>query len=80
MNQHKWNKEYNLYSIGNAARFYRDMSALIEKGFINCVEQGAIYKKKNVYEFSERWHKYGTNEYVLNDSMLTAGMLRRKKK
>lgn len=40
--------------------FIRDMTALIEKGFINCAKRGD--RDKSVYCFSDRWKVYGTKE------------------
>ena len=46
-------KKYCLYS--NHDQFKRDRDALINAGFIECVENNRFLRKKNVYRFSHRW-------------------------
>ena len=35
--------------------FYDDIKVLIDKGFIDCVENNKNLRKSNKYKFSERW-------------------------
>ena len=55
MNQSLWMRKYHLYTGANKRGFYRDMTALIEHGFIVCIKNGASTRTKSVYEFSEAW-------------------------
>ena len=75
MNRKKWLK-YKLYKDQNRAGFIRDMSALIEKGFISCVACGANAMVKSVYRFSDRWQ---TGVEICEEEK-TAAMQGRKKK
>lgn len=77
MNQYKWCQKYKIYSRGNASSFYRDMEALITHGFIDCIQQGALTKRKNIYRLSDRWRYYDTDRFEVPLSCMTAGMLRR---
>lgn len=77
MNQSKWAGLYGLYEKSNAKGFYRDMAALIEKGFLACVECGAITRTKSIYRFSSMWQKYGTPEFEVTPSEMTTSMLRK---
>lgn len=71
MNRFKWQEKYGLYKKGNEKGFYRDMNRLIEVGLIDCVFCGADSRTKSVYRFSERWQKYGTDEYVVPETVKT---------
>lgn len=71
MNQSKWCSMYGLYSKGNARSFYKDMSALIDKGFVDCIACGADARIKTIYAFSSRWLKYGTSEYCVPETVKT---------
>ena len=77
MNQSKWCGLYGLYQKTNAKGFYRDMSALIENGFIVCVESGAVTRTKSIYKFSNMWQKYGTNSFAVLPSEMTNTMRRK---
>ena len=68
MNKFLWCEKYALYTANNNRGFYRDMSALIEKGFVRCVNNGATTREKNVYKFSSMWQHYGTNNFVVGNS------------
>lgn len=80
MNQAKWCGLYHLYEKTNAKGFYRDMTALIEKGFITCVECGATTRTKSIYRFSSMWQKYGTEEFNISPKDKTLAMQRKEKK
>ncbi|HIW39664.1 MAG TPA: hypothetical protein IAA36_01680 [Candidatus Eubacterium pullicola] len=77
MNKGKWCKKYKLYSEGNAQGFYRDMEALINHGFIDCIYQGALYHRKNRYMFSNRWQQYGKKDYEVPYNVMTYAMYKR---
>ena len=79
MNQSKWASLYGLYEKSNAKGFYRDMSALIEHGFIVCVECGAATRTKSVYKFSSMWQRYGTEAFEVSPANMTASMLRKER-
>lgn len=77
MNQSKWAELYGLYEKSNAKGFYRDMSALIEKGFITCVQCGAITRTKSIYRFSSMWQNYETDAFTISPSEMTLAMQRK---
>ena len=77
MNQSKWNGLYGLYSLNNKKYFYQDMDALIERGFIRCLECGSTTRTKSIYEFSDKWHEYGTPEFKILPSEMTSSMQRK---
>lgn len=79
MNQSKWAVLYGLYEKSNAKGFYRDMSALIEKGFLTCVECGAITRTKSIYRFSSMWQNYGTEAFTVSPSEMTLAMQRKER-
>lgn len=60
-NQALWCDKYELYIKTSARLFYRDMGALIEKGFIRCVSSGKTSRTKSVYQLSDKWRFYGTD-------------------
>lgn len=79
MPQKKWADTYKLYRKDNAKGFIRDISALIEHGFITCVNKGAMTYTKNVYQYSSMWRKYGTTEFSVTDNNRTIAMLGTRK-
>lgn len=79
MNQSKWAELYGLYEKSNAKGFYRDMSALIEKGFITCVQCGAITRTKSIYRFSNMWQNYETDAFTVSPSEMTLAMQRKER-
>jgi len=58
MNRGKWCNDYELYKDNNREAFHRDMTALIEKGFIECIENGKTRRVKSIYAFSEKWQSW----------------------
>ena len=79
MNQTKWADLYELYQRNNAAGFYRDMSALIEHGFVSCVECGAVTRTKSIYKFSSMWQKWGSDAFEVTAADMTVSMRRKGK-
>lgn len=79
MNQSKWCGLYKLYQKSNASGFYRDISKLIEFGFIRCVSCGSTTRTKSVYGFSDMWQHYGTEAFNVPLSDMTSGMLRKRR-
>lgn len=76
MNKHKWCNKYKLYSNANSQAFYNDMAELIEKGFIICIECGAITRTKSIYQLCDGWRLYGTEKFSPPPfSSYTLGML-----
>ena len=78
MNHSKWCGLYGLYEKSNAKGFYRDMSALIEAGFVTCSECGAITRTKSIYRFSSMWQKFGTPAFAVAPSDMTLAMRRKE--
>jgi hypothetical protein len=76
MNQSKWRDLYKIYTQANHMLFYRDMAALINKGFVTCVECGATTRQKTVYAFSSKWQLYGKAEFEVPTSDMTLYMLK----
>lgn len=48
---------FRLYGA-NRSKFYRDLAALCEIGFIDCLFNGKKSRQKSVYRLSEKWQKY----------------------
>jgi len=80
MNQSKWCGLYGLYKKSNAKGFYRDISALIEYGFIICVECGAFTRTKSIYKYSDMWRKYGTAAFAVFPRDMTLSMRKKADK
>lgn len=80
MNQYMWSERYKLYDKSNAKGFYRDRDALIEKGFIVCVEDGQATRTKSVYAFSSMWQKYGQPGFQVRECDKTASMRKKEAK
>ena len=77
MNQAKWREQYGLYKVNDEKSFYRDMSELILKGFVSCLMSGANTRQKSIYAFSIKWQKYGTPDFEILPSEMTAAMLKK---
>lgn len=78
MNQGKWSTLYGLYEKSNARGFYRDMTALIEHGFVACVSCGAGTMQKSVYRFSSMWLQYGKPTFEVTEAELTSAARRKR--
>ena len=56
--------------IAKKTQHWKNMSRLMEVGFIDLVHQGGWYRKHekvsdySVYKYSQRWRKYGTPEFI----------------
>lgn len=61
MNKAKWCKVCRLYKDGSQRLFIHDMKALIEKGFIDLIEDGKYSRTKNIYALSDRWLENDNN-------------------
>lgn len=59
MNKSKWCELYRLYIPQNAKRFYKDMQALIDNGFVEKLQSGFTDRSKNIYKFSSKWKEFG---------------------
>lgn len=78
MNKSKW-CAYGLYDENNGKGFRRDMEQLIEKGFVACVECGAVTRTKTIYRFSDKWKQYGSDRFQILPSEMTLAMQRKTK-
>lgn len=78
MNQYKWSVEYELYKVGSARLFYEDMEQLILKGLVDCVHPGKLTKTKNVYRLSDRWQRFGQDDYTVPLDVMTTQMRRQR--
>lgn len=72
-NKGLYDKRYNLYK--NDECFRKDRNALIEKGFIKCISDGSNTMTKTVYEFSDEWQWYGTNDFNVDLNNMPASMI-----
>ena len=70
-----WSKTLGLYQ--KDTRYYTDLDALIEAGFVDCIASGYTTREKSVYRFSERWKEYGTDTYEVPAS---ARRMKRKRR
>lgn len=55
MNRSKYINLYGLYSEGNRQSFKKDMSALINLGFVELIEDNSHRQCKNIYMLSDNW-------------------------
>jgi len=76
MNQSKWRGMYGLYKTNDEKSFYRDMSALISRGFVVCIESGKNTRTKSVYAFSDKWRVFGTSAFEILPNEMTTSMLK----
>ena len=51
--------DYDLYTEKSHSGFYKDMKALMQKGFFELVKSGKEHKTKNIYKFSDKWQEWG---------------------
>ena len=72
VSEYKWKETFKLYSKANRSKFYKDMNKLIEVGLIDCVRPGQSSRTKNIYKFSSRWLKYGTEDFEIPESAKSA--------
>ena len=80
MNQAKWADEYGLYTRGNWRGFNRDMTDLIEHGFVRCLDCGAIAHRKSIYQFSAEWRKWGQEDFCISGQDMTVSMIGSRKR
>lgn len=57
--------------------FPRAITELIEKGFIDCIASGKHSKTKSIYCYSERWKKYGANDYEIPAKVCNTTLLKK---
>ncbi len=50
--------DYDLYTEKSHSRFYKDMKALMQNGFIELAKSGKGHKEKNVYKFTDKWTEF----------------------
>lgn len=80
MPQSKWAGKYGLYKPSNYKGFQRDMEALINHGFIICVQGGENTRTPNIYKYSAAWHNYGTAQFEIPPEAKTPAMKRKDRK
>lgn len=71
MNRGLYVSKFNLYSEGNYKGFRRDMAALIEHGFVDCVRSGYSERTQSLYRLSGRWKSYGSSGYKVPEEVKT---------
>ena len=57
-------RNYKLYT--NQKSFRDDIAALIEKGFIKCIQSGYNTKEKSIYQYSDKWQIWGNSNYKID--------------
>lgn len=72
-----WQDTYKLYKKGGETRFYKDMSKLIENGFIKCIKCGKHTRTKSIYQFSNKWQYWNTTKFELVPSELNSTLLKK---
>ena len=77
-NRHIYKDELLLYT--NDSHFARDRDALIEKGFIICLDCGVNTRTKAVYRYSDMWQNYGTDRFYIDPKYMTVSLLNKLKK
>lgn len=73
-NRSKWADMFGLYKSNNEKGFIRDRDALIEHGFIVCIEDGSVTRTKNIYKYSDKWKTWNGGEYKPAPQDMTASM------
>lgn len=61
LNWREVHERYGMYSEGNHSRFYKDMQALQEHGFIRQISSGKAQHKKSVWQFDWHWQTWNKN-------------------
>ena len=56
MNREMWLNLYKIYP--DNGQFYKDIKVLCDLGFVKTVERNQHSKKRNIYEFSDKWREY----------------------
>lgn len=77
-NRALYRDKYKLYT--NDESFRKDRDALIEKGFIICVEDGSNTRSKSIYKFSDMWQNYGTKFFQISPANKTLSMLHKERR
>jgi hypothetical protein len=72
----QYRDKYNITSNAESFRIARD--ELIEKGFIKCTEDNSHIRKANVYQYSDEWKTYKSDD--INYTNATKSMRNRKDK
>jgi hypothetical protein len=71
-----WCNSYGLYSKNGENSFRRDMTALIEHGFVDCIEDRHHVRAPIIYGMSVRWRCYGTSAFDVPQTVMTISMRR----
>ena len=50
--------KHGLYTKANSGRFYKDLKALEEHGFIETLSSGKPQKTKSIYKLSDKWQHW----------------------
>lgn len=65
---------HGLYTRGDRRGMVRDMAALVEHGFVDCLSMGRKEMAKNLYRLSARWHFWGTPSFSMPEEVKTEHM------
>ena len=65
---------HGLYAEGDKRGFERDMQALIEHGFVDCVQSNYKSRERNLYRLSARWNAWGQPSFSIPDEVMTTHM------
>lgn len=80
LNKDKLVKTYKLYSPTNQQNIYRDIEGLISHGFIRCIASGATIRAKSIYQYSDKWRLWGTDEFEILPQEMTLSMRNKNNK
>lgn len=58
LNWREVHERYGMYSAGNHSRFYKDMKALEDHGFIKKISSGKNHHKKSIYQMTGLWQTW----------------------
>lgn len=67
-------EKHGLYADTDKRGFERDMAALIEHGFVDCVQSNYRSRERNLYRLSARWNMWGQPAFSVPDSVKTTHM------
>ena len=80
MNKGLRSKVHEIYPESDTRCFREDMAALVEHGFVDCVQSGLEKRENNLFRLSGRWNHWGTSAFSVPKEIKTTYMLRQEQK
>jgi glutamine amidotransferase PdxT len=71
-----WCDSYGVYGAQSEKSFRRDMTALIEHGFVDCIADCHHSRAPIIYGMSDRWKLYGAAGFSVPVTAMTISMMR----